>query len=201
MSLPRQSTTESRLPAGLMSLTILQVLGTVWRRKWIIVPGLVVALSAAIIANGVITPEYTATATIIVEPREQKIVEFDQVLSNLPVSLETMQSEAQILQSPAVAKRVVDTLGLSALAEFNPALAPPEEDIADEVKTAIKGLFKPLIAWLREGRVDPRGVELAQAQTPGAWDLPPDDPRRAAGEWRGINRFLSNLDRKSTRLN
>src|SRR3546814_11900912 len=92
-----------------MSLTILQVLGTVWRRKWIIVPCLVVALSAAIIANGVITPEYTATATIIVEPREQKIVEFDQVLSNLPVSLETMQSEAQILQSPAVAKRVVDT--------------------------------------------------------------------------------------------
>src|SRR3546814_12415229 len=106
MSLPRQSTTESRLPAGLMSLTILQVLGTVWRRKWIIVPCLVVALSAAIIANGVITPEYTATATIIVEPREQKIVEFDQVLSNLPVSLETMQSEAQILQSQAVAKRV-----------------------------------------------------------------------------------------------
>ncbi|HEY9549017.1 MAG TPA: exopolysaccharide transport family protein, partial [Kiloniellaceae bacterium] len=193
MSLPRQSTTESRLPAGLMSLTILQVLGTVWRRKWIIVPCLVVALSAAIIANGVITPEYTATATIIVEPREQKIVEFDQVLSNLPVSLETMQSEAQILQSPAVAKRVVDTLGLSALAEFNPALAPPEEDIADEVKTAIKGLFKPVIAWLREGSVDPRGVELAQAQTPGAWDLPPDELRRGAGETRVINRFLSNL--------
>src|SRR3546814_21189669 len=111
---------------------MLEGVGSGWSRKGIIGPCLVVALSAAIIANGVITPEYTATATIIVEPREQKIVEFDQVLSNLPVSLETMQSEAQILQSPAVAKRVVDTLGLSALAEFNPALAPPAEDIADE---------------------------------------------------------------------
>src|SRR3546814_15881548 len=129
MSLPRQSTTESRLPAGLMSLTILQVLGTVWRRKWIIVPCLVVALSAAIIANGVITPEYTATATIIVEPRAQKIVEFAQVPSNLPVSLATMQSEARIPQSPAVANRVVDTLGLPALAVFNPAPPPPQEHI------------------------------------------------------------------------
>src|SRR3546814_19003085 len=102
-----------------------------------------------------------------------------------------MQSEAQIRQSTAVAKRVVDTLGLSALAEFNPALAPPEEDIADEVKTAIKGLFTPVIAWLREGSVDPRGVELAQAQTPGAWDLPPDELRRGAGATRVINPFHS----------
>src|SRR3546814_1069254 len=111
MSLPRQSTTESRLPAGLMSLTILQVLGTVWRRKWIIVPCLVVALSAAIIANGVITPAYTATATIIVEPREQKVVEFDQVLSNLPVSLEGMQHQGQILLYPAGPRGGVDTPG------------------------------------------------------------------------------------------
>src|SRR3546814_1596104 len=34
---------------------------------------------------------------------------------------------------------------------------------------------------------------LAQAQTPGAWDLPPDELRRGAGETRVINRFLSNL--------
>jgi capsular exopolysaccharide synthesis family protein len=193
MTLPRQSTTESRLPAGLMSLTILQVLGTVWRRKWIIAACTLVALSGAIIANGVVTPLYTATASIIVEPRQQKIVEFDSVLSNLPVSLETMESEVQVIQSPALAKQVVDTLGLSALAEFNPALEPSEDSIADDVKTAVKGLFTPVIAWLREGQVDRRGVELAQAQSPGAWDLPPDELRRGTGETRVINRFLRNL--------
>src|SRR5690606_4052897 len=134
MTLPRQSTTESRLPAGLMSLTILQVLGIVWRRKWIIIACTIVALSGAIIVNGVVTPRYTATASIIVEPRQQKIVEFDSVLSNLPVSLETMESEVQVIRSPAMAKQVVDSLGLSALAEFNPALAPKENDLADEVK-------------------------------------------------------------------
>ena len=104
MTLPRQSTTESRLPAGLMSLTILQVLGIVWRRKWIIIACVVVALSGAIIANGVMTPRYTATASIIVEPRQQKIVEFDSVMSNLPVSMETMESEVQVIRSPAMAR-------------------------------------------------------------------------------------------------
>lgn len=194
MTLPRQSTTESRLPAGLMSLTILQVLGIVWRRKWIIIACTIVALSGAIIVNGVVTPRYTATASIIVEPRQQKIVEFDSVLSNLPVSLETMESEVQVIRSPAMAKQVVDSLGLSALAEFNPALAPKENDLADEVKTAVKSLFTPVIAWLREGQAGSRNVELAQAQPTGQWDLPPDELRRGAGETRVIGRFLQNLD-------
>lgn len=191
---PRQSTTESRLPAGLMSLSILQVLGVVWRRKWIVITCVVIALSCAIIANGVMTPRYTATASIIVEPRQQKIVEFDSVLQNLPISMETMESEVQIIRSVAMAKQVVDSLGLSALAEFNPALAPEEEDLADEVKTAVKGLFTPVIAWLREGQAAGRAVELAQAQPAGQWDLPPDELRRGAGETRVISRFLQDLD-------
>src|SRR3546814_21170964 len=110
---------------------------------------MIVALSGAIIANGVATPLYTASATIIVEPRQQKIVEFDSVLSALPVSLETMESEVQVIKSTTVARRVVDSLGLSTLAEFNPALAPSEDNIADDIKTDITGLFKPVTASLR----------------------------------------------------
>jgi capsular exopolysaccharide synthesis family protein len=177
-----------------MSLTILQVLGIVWRRKWIILACTIFALSGAIVANGVVTPLYTATASLIVEPRQQKLVEFDSVMSNLPVSLETMESEVQVIQSPMVARQVVDTLGLSALAEFNSALEPDEESIADDVKTAVKGLFSPVIGWLREGQATQRGVELAQAQSPGAWDMPPDELRRGTSETRVTSRFLSNLD-------
>src|SRR3546814_16730077 len=46
---------------------------------------------------------------------------------------------------------------------------------------------------MREGTVERRGIELAQAQSPGAWDLPPDEMRRGAGETRVISRFLRNL--------
>src|SRR3546814_17504458 len=106
MTSPRQSTTQSRLPAGLMSLSILQLLGVVWRRKWIVLACMIVALSGAIIANGVATPLYTASATIIVEPRQQKIVEFDSVLSALPVSLETMEGEVQEIGRAPCRERV-----------------------------------------------------------------------------------------------
>lgn len=194
MTLPQQSTTESRVPPGLMGLTILQVLAVAWRRKWIVLVCVIVAISGAIIANGVITPEYTATAQIIVEPRQQKLVEFDSVVSNLPVSMETMQSEVQVIRSPALAKRVVDGLGLSALAEFNPSLAPREQNLVDDAKSAVKGLFKPVIAWLRDEPVDRRGIELAQAEEQGAWDLAMDELRRGSGETRIVGRFLSNLD-------
>ena len=197
MTMQQATTSESGLGAGaagggLMSLSLLQVLGIVWRRKAIILVCLIVALSAAIVANGVITPRYTATASIIVEPRQQHVIEIESVVSNLPVSLETMQSEAQVIQSPTIARRVIDRLGLSAVAEFNPALEPREPGVADEIKTAVKGLFKPVIAWLRDEPSTRRGVELAE--TPGAWDLPPDELQRGSQETRIIGRFLGKLN-------
>src|SRR3546814_18619038 len=105
MTSPRQSTTQSRLPAGLMSLSILQLLGVVWRRKWIVLACMIVALSGAIIANGVATPLYTASAPIIVEPRPQKIAEFQSVLSAMPVTLDTLESEVQVIQATIAARR------------------------------------------------------------------------------------------------
>ncbi|MPZ10907.1 MAG: hypothetical protein GEU89_11965 [Kiloniellaceae bacterium] len=192
MTMPRQLNADSRLPAGLMSLSIMQVLGVVWRRKAIILTCIVIALSGAIIANGVITPRYTATASIIVEPNRQKLLEFDSVMSNMPVSMETMQSEVQVLKSPTMARRVVDSLGLTALAEFNPALEPRRDGVSDQVKSAVKGVFKPVIAWLRDDPADRRGIELAEA--PGAWDVPPDELQRDRGETRVIGRFLEKLN-------
>lgn len=193
MTMPRQNSAESSLPAGLMSLSLLQVLGVLWQRKWIIAACLVVAVSAAIVVNGVISPRYTATASIIVEPREQKLIEFDNVVANMPVSDETMQSEVQVIKSTALARRVVEQLGLAALAEFNPALGPNEASVADEIKSAIKGVFAPVIAVLREEPTGRRGVELAQAGG-GTWDLPADELQRGWGENRVIGAFLANLD-------
>lgn len=189
--LPQYSDDRS-MPAGLMSLSVLQVLGVVWRRKAIILACLVVALSVAIVVNGVITPRYTATASIIVEPRQPKLLDFEAVMSNLPVSIETMQSEIQVIGSPPVARRVIDSLGLAGLAEFNPALARREDSLADDVKSAVMGLFAPVIAWLRDEPAGRRGVEFAE--TPGVWDLPPDELQRGSGETRVVGRFLANLD-------
>ena len=179
-------------PAEFMTLSIMQLLGVLWRRKSIIVVTLLLALSLAVIANGLITPRYTATATVIVEPRQQNVIEIESVISSLPVSLETMQSEVQIIRSPTVAQEVIDGLGLAALAEFNPALLPKEKSLRDDVKAAVKGLFKPIIAWLKDETPRSRGVELAEA--PGVWDLNAEEAQRDWGQTRIVNAFLRKLD-------
>ncbi|MEQ8357008.1 MAG: Wzz/FepE/Etk N-terminal domain-containing protein [Kiloniellaceae bacterium] len=191
MTMQRQENDRDQ-PSALMSLSLLQVLGVLWRRKAIIVVCIVLALSGAIIANGVITPRYTATASLIVEPRQQKVIEIESVISNLPVSLETMQSEVQVIKSPAVARRVVDGLGLSALAEFDPSLLPARKNLGGDFKAAVKELFQPVIAWLRDEPAGRRGTELAQG--PGDWDLPVEGGSGGRGESRIVGRFLSNLD-------
>ena len=180
-----------RTTGDFMSLSVTQLLGVFWRRKLIVVTALGLALCVAVIANGVITPRYTASATVIVEPRQQNVIEFEAVISNLPVSLETMQSEVQIIQSPNLARQVVDRLGLAALAEFNPSLRPKETSITAELKSMLKGLFEPVIAWLKETPEDTRGVELAEA--PGTWDLSLEERKRNWGETRIVNRFLRDL--------
>src|SRR3546814_19712092 len=85
-----------------------------------------------------------------------------------------MESAVQVIKSTTVARRVVDSLGLSTLAEFTPERAPSEDNIADDIKTAIKGLFKPGTAWLPHGTVERRGIGLAQAHSTGARHLRPD---------------------------
>src|SRR3546814_17526347 len=111
MTSPRQSTTQSRLPAGLMSLSILQLLGVVWRRKWIVLACMIVALSGAIIANGVATPLSTASATNIAEPRRPKIDELASVLSALPLRLVKMACEVTVIKSNTMAQGGVESLG------------------------------------------------------------------------------------------
>lgn len=192
MTMRRHEAAEPRSAGGLMSLSLLQVLGVMWRRKAILLACLVLALSASIIANGVISPRYTASASIIVEPRQQKIIEIESVISNLPVSLETMQSEVQVIKSPAVAKRVVDRLDLASLPEFNPSLTPHDSSLLDETKAAVKDVFKPVIAWLRGNAA--ASPEAAKAQSSATWELPAEEARQNRDETRILGRFMSNLD-------
>lgn len=180
-------------PGGdLMSLSIPQLFAIFWRRKAIVIATLAIAFCIAIVANGVITPRYTASATIIVEPRQKNVIEIESVVSSLPVSLETMQSEVQIIQSPTLARQVVDGLGLAALVEFNPSLAPRERSLARELRSAIKGVFSPVIALLKDEPAEKRSVELAE--TPGTWDLNGEEAQQSRGQTRIVNRFLRNLD-------
>ncbi|OQW54206.1 MAG: exopolysaccharide biosynthesis protein [Proteobacteria bacterium SG_bin9] len=105
------------------------------QRRWRIIAGAVGALTlAAIVFVAAVTPLYTATATVLVDPRRANIVDVSQtVLSNFGTDDATIESQALLIQSVATLRKVVDRLKLSEDMEFVP---PPG------LMDFIKGLFR-----------------------------------------------------------
>ncbi|MBC6982486.1 polysaccharide biosynthesis tyrosine autokinase [Caulobacter sp. 17J80-11] len=71
------------------------------------------------------TPKYTATASVLLDPRKQKVTGIEDVLSGLPADSSTVDTEVEVLKSRALAERVVTVLKLDQDPDFNPALKKP----------------------------------------------------------------------------
>lgn len=106
-----QATGRSNLPdrGGLIDLG---KLGALLRRRWPVI--LIVALivgGLAFLAYRMQRPVYEATAQVALDRREAQLGQ--QVNTDLPTDSPAVDTEVQVLGSPAVAARVVDKLGLT----------------------------------------------------------------------------------------
>lgn len=104
------------------SVDLREMLRILWRRRWLIGATAVGCVLVTGLVLSQITPRYTATAQVLVDPRQTNVVDIEQVLSGLPANAETIQSEMEVISSRNLAMRVVDRLKLSELPEFNPTL-------------------------------------------------------------------------------
>lgn len=80
------------------------------------------AVVAVIVGTFFIAPTYKSTATVMLDTRHEQVVDLQAVLSNLPSDTFVVDSEVQVLQSPALAHRVIKKLNLEKDPEFNSAL-------------------------------------------------------------------------------
>src|SRR3981189_1312497 len=100
----------------------LREMGRILRRRFRLValPPLVLA-GLALIYVMVVTTLYTATSTVLVDPRRANVVETNQaVLSNFGTDDATIESQTLLIQSVAILERVVRKLKLVADPEFTP---------------------------------------------------------------------------------
>jgi len=103
------------------------------RSLWLVLRrrlGLMLAVAAIVFAAVALitlqmTPKFTASAQVMLDPREREVVDLDSVLSGLPPDSTVVDTEVEILRSRALAKRVAESLSLYSDAEFNPALFEP----------------------------------------------------------------------------
>jgi uncharacterized protein involved in exopolysaccharide biosynthesis/Mrp family chromosome partitioning ATPase len=106
------------------------------------------ALAAALVVAGTLclTPLYQSTASIMLDTRREQVVDMQAVLSNLPSDTFVVDSEVQVLQSPALARRVVDKLHLDRDPEFNASLRPPT--LLSIPVNAVKAAVHNVSLWL-----------------------------------------------------
>lgn len=126
-----------------------RTVGMLLRHKLLIGTAILLGTGIATVAAMRMTPIYTAEALVMLDNRQNTIVDFQQVMSGLSTELGSMQSEVAVLKSPAFAEKVVDKLALMNDPEFNASLRPPETDwfyylnprnlIPDSVMGAVSG--------------------------------------------------------------
>jgi succinoglycan biosynthesis transport protein ExoP len=140
---------------------VLRYLRLVSKYRWLIagVSLLVFALTAAV--NLTTTPLYTATSSLQIEREATKILEKGDVVAEETGGMEFDQTQAQLLQSRALAERVAAALSLGGDQAFNQREAPSLLALAKQKITR-------LILPVNEGDVEAgKSLEVKQSEAAG----------------------------------
>lgn len=113
------SYTSARYDASLDVVSCSRVL---WRHKWLIVFLSLLGATIGWIYGKSRTPLYTASTLIVVDPREDRVLNIEKVVGRLPVDEKIVATEMGVITAHANLRRTVEELGLVNDPEFNPLL-------------------------------------------------------------------------------
>jgi capsular exopolysaccharide synthesis family protein len=168
--------------------TLEGVLGTLRRRKGLIIGVALLGTILATLAGLQITPKYTSKALVMIEPREANIIGFKAVLTGLPADPTIVETEVKVLSSRDHLQRVIEELDLARDPEFRSAPAEAERD---------RSLLRRMGAWLPKQWLIAAGF----AEQPALQRLEASDPASGPSGARAVaaaeeNRILSHLARR-----
>ena len=109
-----------------------ELTGILWRGRFVLLASTLIALvlGAAYIFY-VATPVYKSTATLVLETRQEQVVDLQGVISGLSPDSSTVTTEVEVLRSRGLATKVVEALKLIDDPEFNVTLRP--ESVKDKL--------------------------------------------------------------------
>jgi capsular exopolysaccharide synthesis family protein len=118
------------------------------RRKVITVVTAAVTLLVVLVAFQ-IPPRYTGTAQVLIDPRQNKILDLETVFAGITPEAAQVDSQVQVIRSQALLERLVDQQDLTQDPEFNnklrdqPGILGVVENAVGWIPAALKGLFSP----------------------------------------------------------
>lgn len=121
------------------TIDLVGIFNMLLRRKWLIATVTAIGTAAAALVGKIVTPEYTAKAQIMLDPRQLQITNIEQVLGGMSVDSAAMATTIGLLQSRDFVAQVMEDLNLFNDPEFNPAL-----EAEQETQTALPSFLEPL---------------------------------------------------------
>jgi len=169
-------------------IDVLGIFGALRRRKWTIAIITVVGTVTAYLYGGSLIPIYYASATLLVEPTQTGIDEFEPTTSGVTTDFNVIATQIRLLQSRSYQARVMEDLGLFEDPDFNAALREPEESLFDKLPLQLPAEPLDLLAdWLPADWLVASGTAQEQA------DILESMAPRIARE-RALDAFSSNLE-------
>jgi succinoglycan biosynthesis transport protein ExoP len=103
-------------------VSLKDLLGIVRRRRLFILLTVCVITGLAALLSLQLTPRYTATAHVMIEPRQIRVIDLESVVSELPPDRSLIETQIDMLSSNYHAQQVIEQLELLSDAEFNPLI-------------------------------------------------------------------------------
>jgi polysaccharide biosynthesis transport protein len=100
------------------------------RRKFVVLATIVVITGGAFAYISQQPPMYTGEALVHIQNRDAQVVNIESVVPEMAADPATIESEVQLLTSPAFERRIVEEMNLVQDPEFNPALLNDESEIS-----------------------------------------------------------------------
>lgn len=147
---PAQRSSQMYSPQAIMpqnsadEMDLMKLLGDVWRGKWIVLACILCAfIATAYYVFEVAVPKYRATTSIVLQVRDQQVVDLDSVISGVGRDRSALNTELEIIKSRAMIERLVLDLDLHEKPEFNGLLRDPSpysvKSLVKQIRQLITG--------------------------------------------------------------
>ncbi|CAN0529733.1 unnamed protein product, partial [Laminaria digitata] len=133
----------------LADIDLREMFRKVWRRKGALIGTTVLGTLVAALIILQMPAKFTATATVMIDPRENRVTSTEAVLSGITADQATLESEIEVLRSRRLAERVIQKLSLYDRPEYNARLLPTSSWQKFTNMLSVRSLLPDfLLGWL-----------------------------------------------------
>lgn len=114
--------TRYETPEDEVEINLGEILRILRRRIGVFVGCVLLVTSIVLLVTFQLTPLYTATALVLIDPRENNVTDLGVVVSGLSPESSTVESQVEVIRSRSLVTPLIEALQLDRDPEFNPAL-------------------------------------------------------------------------------